>query len=100
MIVNIINVYVKKDNIEDFIKATKANHIEAVKEKGNLRFDLLQSETDPKQFYLYEAYETKETAAAHKDTPHYLKWRDAVAPMMEKPRQGMPCKVICPEKWK
>jgi autoinducer 2-degrading protein len=29
---------------------------------------------------LYEAYDSLEGAAAHKQTPHYLKWKETVAP--------------------
>jgi len=39
------------------------------------------------RFVLIEAYRTLEAAAAHKETAHYAKWRDAVAPMMAEPRQ-------------
>ena len=45
---------------------------------------------------LYEAYETAEGAAAHKQTEHYLTWRETVAPWMAQPRQGKPYNVIAP----
>ncbi|MGR9013192.1 MAG: putative quinol monooxygenase, partial [Gammaproteobacteria bacterium] len=44
---------------------------------------------NPGQFILYEAYTTAEDAAAHKQTPHYLTWRDTVADWMAEPRQGI-----------
>ena len=58
--------------------------------------------SDPAKFVLYEAYESEKAAAAHKNTPHYLKWRETVADWMEKPREGIKHTIICPEdksKW-
>jgi len=88
MIVTIVHIHVNPDNIESFIQASTENHLESVKEPGNLRFDLLRSEDDPARFVLYEAYENKAAAAAHKETAHYLKWRETVAPWMARPREG------------
>ncbi len=96
MIVTAVTVHVKKDNVEDFIAATARNHEHSIREPGNLRFDVLQSKEDPAVFLLYEAYESESAAADHKNTPHYLSWRDQVAPWMDGPRQGMPCRVVCP----
>jgi autoinducer 2-degrading protein len=102
MIVTTVTVYVKPENIDDFIEATIENHEASIKEPGNMRFDVLQSMTDPTRFLLYEAYQFEEEAAAHKKTEHYLKWRKTVASWMAKPRQGIPHQVICPKdrsKW-
>jgi len=102
MIVTTVTVYVKPENIDDFIEATIENHEASIKEPGNMRFDVLQSMTDPTRFLLYEAYQFEEEAAAHKKTEHYLKWKKTVASWMAKPRQGIPHQVICPKdrsKW-
>ena len=45
---------------------------------------------------IYEAYSSDDDAAAHKKTPHYLKWRDAVADWMAKPRKGEKHHIIAP----
>ena len=65
-------------------------------EDGNRRFDVLQSPDDAARFILYEAYATAEDAAAHKRTPHYFRWRDAVAGMMAEPRRGEPWRGLFP----
>ena len=103
MKVTCITVYVKENHIRDFIDATIENHKNSIKEPGNLRFDLLQCSTDKTRFFLYEAYETEEAAAEHKNTAHYAKWRDTVADWMAKPREGIPHNVIYPlekNEWK
>ncbi len=96
MIVTCVTVYVKEEHINDFIEATTLNHEGSIKEPGNMRFDVLQSFNDPTRFLIYEAYESEDTAKAHKQTEHYLKWRETVADWMAKPREGISHKVICP----
>jgi autoinducer 2-degrading protein len=85
----LVHVQVVSEHIDDFIAATKLNHEASVQEPGNRRFDVLQSPNNPAHFILYEAYISADTAAAHKQTPHYLAWRDAVAGWMAEPRQGI-----------
>lgn len=86
MHVTLVHVEVHPQHIDDFIAATRENHIAAIDEPGNRRFDVLQAADDPSRFVLYEAYESAEHAAAHKNTPHYLRWRERVAGFMAKPR--------------
>jgi autoinducer 2-degrading protein len=89
MYVTIVHVWVKPDNIDDFREACRLNHQASIKEPGNLRFDVLQLADDPARFVLYEAYKSSADAAAHKDTAHYLQWRETVADWMAEPRQGI-----------
>jgi autoinducer 2-degrading protein len=96
MITTIVHVEVNPARIDDFIRATIANHLKSVKEAGNLRFDVLQKGDNPAQFALYEAYEDEASAAAHKQTAHYQEWKDTVAPWMAKPREGVRYKAIIP----
>lgn len=90
MHVTLVHVRVKPEAIDAFIAATRANHEASIQEPGNRRFDVLQAPDDPARFILYEAYATADDAAAHKETAHYLAWRDAVAGMMAEPRRGEP----------
>jgi autoinducer 2-degrading protein len=96
MHVVLVNVHVKRENVEDFVKATLANAAESVKEPGNRRFDVLQLAEDPCRFVLYEAYASPDDAAAHKETPHYRAWKDAVADWMAEPRFGVQYKGLKP----
>jgi autoinducer 2-degrading protein len=97
MIVTIVHIDVDPENMESFVQATTENHLESVKEPGNLRFDLLRNDKDPARFVLYEAYQNETSAAAHKETAHYLKWRETVAPWMAKPREGIRYTALQPE---
>ena len=96
MHVTFVHVWVKAEHVEDFIRATWLNHESSNHEAGNARFDVLQLPDDVTRFILYEAYRTAEAAAAHKQTPHYLLWRDTVAPWMAKPREGVHYRGVFP----
>jgi autoinducer 2-degrading protein len=96
MVVTCVHVVVAREHVEDFIRATRINHEGSVREPENLRFDVLQDPDDPSRFVLYEAYETEAGAAAHRRTPHYAIWREAVEPWMAEPRKGISYTVIAP----
>lgn len=81
-----VHVHVVPEQIDAFREATLANARASVREPGVARFDVLQRPDDPTRFVLVEVYRTAEAPAQHKDTDHYLRWRDAVAPMMASPR--------------
>lgn len=89
MHVTLVHVYVKPEQREAFIAASTINHLASVQEPGNCRFDLLQAEDNPNHFILYEAYISAAAAAAHKETAHYLSWRETVADWMAEPRQSL-----------
>ena len=97
MQVTLVQVHVKPERINDFIEATKRNHEASIREPGNRRFDVLQAPDDPARFILYEAYAGPAEAAAHKQTPHYLNWRETVADWMAEPRQGIAWHGLFPE---
>jgi autoinducer 2-degrading protein len=88
MHVTLVHVRVVPGRVDEFIAATAANHLASVREPGNARFDVLQDRDDPTRFVLYEAFADEPAARAHKETAHYLAWREAVAPMMAEPRHG------------
>ncbi len=96
MIVTCVHVKVRPENIQEFIKAITENHNGSVQEPGNLRFDVLQQADDRARFMIYEAYESEEAVRLHKETSHYLKWRDTVQGFMAEDRYGVRYNVIEP----
>ena len=82
-------VHVKPDQVEAFRTATVENARNSIKEPGIARFDVLQEQDNPARFVLVEVYRTADDPARHKDTAHYLKWRDTVAGMMAEPRTSV-----------
>ena len=91
-----VHVHVKPEHREAFVEASLENGRSSVQEPGNLRFDVLQQADDPNRFVLYEVYKDAAAADEHKQTPHYAKWRDTVAPWMQEPRQGVRYHVLHP----
>ncbi len=89
MYVACVTVLVEPDRTEDFIKATIDNARKTRLEPDNIRFDVLRSEVNPSQFFLYEAYRNPAGFKDHQQTAHYLKWRETVADWMAQPRQGV-----------
>jgi quinol monooxygenase YgiN len=97
----LVHIHVKRDALEAFRQATFENASSSVQEAGVVRFDFIQQADDPNRFTLIEVYKNPEAQAAHRETAHYLKWRDGVADMMAEPRQGLKYTNIFPtdEDW-
>jgi (4S)-4-hydroxy-5-phosphonooxypentane-2,3-dione isomerase len=92
-----VHVHVKPDRVDDFRAATTINAGESRKEPGVARFDVVQEADDPTRFVLVEAYRSTAGAAAHKETGHYQRWRDAVADMMAEPRTSRKYLAVSPD---
>ncbi len=86
----IVHVHVRvKPGAEDpFRSASLDNAAASRREPGVVRFDLLADREDPRRFLLVEVYREAGAAAAHKQTPHYAAWREAVAELMAEPRRS------------
>lgn len=97
MLIVHVHVHVKPDCVEAFQAATLENARASVREPGIARFDVLQQADDPTRFVLVEVYRSAEAPAAHKQTAHYAKWRDAVAPMMAEPRASVKLRNVFPD---
>jgi quinol monooxygenase YgiN len=97
MLIVHVQVRVKPESVAAFTQATLENARASVREPGIARFDVVQQLDDETRFVLIEVYRTPEAPAAHKETAHYAKWRDAVASMMAEPRQSVKYSEVFPE---
>ncbi len=84
----LVDIHVKPESVKDFIPLTLENVRSSTQEPGIARFDFLQEADDPAHFVLYEVYRQPEDQAKHRETAHYLAWKDAVAGMMAEARVG------------
>ena len=82
-------VHVKPGSEAAFEAATLANSRASLAEPGVARFDVIRQQDDPARFVLVEVYRSPDAATAHKETPHYARWRDAVAEWMAEPRSSV-----------
>ncbi len=92
-----VHVHVKLECVEAFREATIENASHSIREAGVARFDVIQQRDDQTRFVLVEVYRDESAAAAHKETGHYAKWRDTVAPMMAEPRQSVKFSNVFPD---
>lgn len=91
MHVLMVHIRCKPEGVEAFRAATLENARHSRKEPGVVRFELFQMAEDPTRFMILEIYREPGDHAKHRETAHYLKWREAVDPIMAEPRRG--------EKW-
>ena len=89
MLIVHVHVRVKADAIDRFREVTIENARASLQEAGIARFDVVQQQDDSSRFVLVEVYRNEDAPAKHKETAHYQKWRDAVAPMMAEPRTSI-----------
>jgi (4S)-4-hydroxy-5-phosphonooxypentane-2,3-dione isomerase len=97
LIVVHVHARVLPDAVEAFRAASLDNASASVREPGVARFDVVQSTEDPTRFLLVEVYRTPDAPAAHKQTAHYARWRDAVADLMAEPRTSTRYVNVFPE---
>jgi len=92
-----VSVHVKQNYIDDFKNATLENAVNSIQEAGIARFDVLQQQDDPARFVLVEVYRTADAPARHKETAHYIKWRETAASMMAEERSSIKYRNIFPD---
>jgi len=83
----LVRVKVKPGAEEAFLAATLENAQASNQEPGIARFDVLRDSGDPSRFVLVEAYRDAGAPSRHKETAHYLRWKEIAEPLMAEPRQ-------------
>jgi autoinducer 2-degrading protein len=79
MISIFVTIQVKDGYAEQFTEASFGDSQGSVRdETGCYRFDILRNAEDMNKFHLYEVYETQSALEAHRNSPHYKKWRSTV----------------------
>ncbi len=82
MKVVLVRIQVRPGAGEAFLAATLENARASNREPGVARFDVLRDPGDPSRFVLVEAYRDEEAPARHKETAHYLRWKEIVEPLL------------------
>lgn len=91
-----VDVRVHPERVAEFLAATERNARASLAEQGVLRFDVVQDDADPAHVVLVEVYRDDAAAAAHKQTEHYAGWRDAVAELLQRPRESVRFSAVVP----
>ena len=79
MISIFVTIQIRDGFVDQFKEASFGDSQGSVRdEPGCFRFDILQNSEDLNRFHLYEVYEDELALEAHRDAPHYKKWRSTV----------------------
>lgn len=89
MFATLVHCHVKPECVDAFAEAMRRNHEGSRTEPGNIAFDVLQQADDPTRFVIYEVFRDEAAARAHKETAHYLAWRETTADLFAEQRHGI-----------
>ena len=79
MIALVVTIQIKPEHRQAFIDSMMDDARGAnLDEPGCLRFDVVQDSDDASRLHLYEVYKDQAALEAHRQAPHYLKWRETV----------------------
>ena len=79
-----VQMQVRPGRRAEFLDGMSANAEASVRdEPGCLRFDVCSDEADEHRFVLYELYADADAFAAHKQAPHFARWREIADDVVE-----------------
>ena len=79
MISIFVTINIKDGFADKFSEASFGDSQGSVRdEPGCFRFDILQNSEIANRFHLYEVYTDEAALEAHRNAPHYKKWRETV----------------------
>ena len=82
MFVLVVNLKIKPENVEAFMKKANENAAAARKEPGCRQFDILVDPNDKTKVMLYEIYNDEKAFEAHQQTPHFKKYVAEAVPLL------------------
>ena len=82
--VNAVDLDIVPAERENFIAAIKENAAASVKEPGCHRFDIINLNSDPNHFLLYEVYDNEAALKAHRETDHFRRFFALAGKMVAK----------------
>ena len=77
-----VNLRIKPENVDAFMKKALENAREARKEAGCRQFDVLVDPKDATRVMLYEIYNDEQAFEAHQQTPHFRKYVAEAVPLL------------------
>jgi len=88
MIVIIVNIQVRPEFLEDFVKESQLLQAKSLEERGCKGYQILRNNMELNKFTFVESFESEAAITEHKATPHFQQWRNNVYEMMETERVG------------
>jgi len=78
----VVNIRIKPENVDRWMKMALENAREARKEPGCRQFDVLVDPKDRAKVLLYEIYDDEKAFEAHQATPHFKKYLAEAVPLL------------------
>lgn len=92
-----VSVKIKPDKVDQFLSVIEDDSICSVRdEPGCVRFDVLQDQSDPLQYYFFEVYRDEAGFQAHTQTPHLARWREAAKECVEEQKPTIRMNTVFP----
>ena len=74
-----VTINIDPEKVEEFKEASLGDATGSVRDEQNcFRFDIHQDAAHPARFHLHEVYRDEAAFEAHRQAPHFLKWRETV----------------------
>lgn len=77
-----VEITIKPENVDVWMKKALDNAREARKEPGCRHFDVLVDPNDNTRVMLYEIYDDDKAFGAHQQTPHFKKYLAEAVPLV------------------
>jgi quinol monooxygenase YgiN len=78
----VVNIKIKPENVERWMKMALENAREARKEPGCRQFEVLVDPKDRTKVMLFEIYDDDKAFEAHQATPHFKKYLAEAVPLL------------------
>ena len=78
----VVNIRIKPENVDRWMKMAMDNAREARKEPGCRQFDVLVDPQEKTKVMLYEVYNDEKAFEAHQQTPHFKKYLAEAVPLL------------------
>jgi quinol monooxygenase YgiN len=77
-----VNIRIKPESIDAFMKGVLENARSARKEPGCRQFEVLVDQQDRTKVMLFEVYDDEKAFEAHQQTPHFKKYLAEAVPLL------------------
>ena len=77
-----VNIRIRPDAVEAFMKGVLENARSARKEPGCRQFEVLVDPADKTKVMLFEVYDDEKAFEAHQATPHFKKYLAEAVPLL------------------
>jgi (4S)-4-hydroxy-5-phosphonooxypentane-2,3-dione isomerase len=78
----VVNIKIKPENVDVWMKKAAENAREARKEPGCRQFEVLVDPNDKAKVMLFEVYDDEKAFEAHQQTPHFKKYLAEAVPLL------------------